>query len=220
MTLRLHVPAVRRYAARHGKRVVVWHAADYTKDGQAITDKCPPVFARVLLELSDQKSNNTPGVTVYADDAGSMVGMNFATEIGLAKGTRGKYAGFVPDPRERPDDGEGEEWRLTYRPLALLFRPDDPRHDDLPGMENGVVPIPLGADPLDKVGARDERVLIECEMPAALRPYMKKKAKSSNQNKFAFKREGFVVKQGMVASVSWVRNAVAKSDAPPPPTAA
>ena len=131
----------------------------------------------------------------------SLVG-NLAPELGLAKGTRGKYAGFVPHPDEPEDDGTGEEWVLKYPPLCVYFRPNDPRFSNLPGFASGVVPILPGSDPLNKDGPRDERVAVsDVDLPAALLPFVKKRAKGSKQEKFSFKRHGFALKQGMVISV-------------------
>lgn len=181
----------------------MWEATDYTNQGQAVADTYPDAFVRLLLELSDQKANHSPGVTVYADGADAMIGANFAPEIGLAKGTRGTYAGLVLHPDEPADDGKGEERWLKYRPLCVYFQPNDPRHADLPGLEGGVVPVLPGADALSKDGPRDERVHVDnVPIPIGLRPYLKKKVKGSKQDKLSFKRDGFAIRQGMVISVS------------------
>ena len=181
----------------------MWEATDYTSQGRAVDDVYPEAFVRLLLELSDQKVNHSPGVTVYAEGADAMIGANFAPEIGLAKGTRGKYAGLVLHDEEPADDGNGEERRLKYRPRCVYFQPNDPRHANLPGLEDGVVPVLPGADALSKDGPRDERVRVDnVPIPIGLRPYLKKKAKGSKQDKLSFKRDGFAIRQGMVISVS------------------
>ena len=66
--------AVREFAKLNGKRVVVWHAVDYSSNGELLADTHPPEFVRMLKELSDQKANHAPGITVYADDADAMLG--------------------------------------------------------------------------------------------------------------------------------------------------
>ena len=197
---------MRRHAALNGKRVIVWQATDYSSKGVPLTETHPEAFVQLLLELADQKVHNTPGYTVYADDADFMLGSNVAPGKGLANGTRGKGAGLVLHPDEPPDDGKGEEWVLQHRPLCVLFKPDHPRHADIDGLPEGVIPVMPGADPLDKEGPCEGKVHIDkVSVPASLRPYLKKKTKGSKNDTISFTRYGFALKQGMVLSVRYSR---------------
>ena len=122
------------------------------------------ILAQLLLELPDKYCNGRPKRFTYCEGYRSVLNDNGAVELGhvstvssvqshdsegsrqfprrpftftQANGVTGTTVSIALDDREPPHKG-GLYWDLEYAPAYILFRPDDPFHESLAGLPDGI----------------------------------------------------------------------------------
>ena len=91
---------------------------------------------------------------------------NEATEMGYANGVMGRGVHLELDAREPAHSG-ALVWELEYVPIAMHFRPDDPKHPQLPHAPPGVLII------------KPKSVTFNFDVPARLRPHLRAKLEAA-----------------------------------------